>query len=69
MFFYAPLHHRFFHGDTQNVGGFSINVTGRNALWSANWGWFKEKPVIGWGAGASDRMTARASRPRRRPPA
>ena len=24
--------------------GFSINVTGRNALWSANWGWFTEKP-------------------------
>jgi O-antigen ligase len=57
VFFYAPLHHRFFHGDTQKVGSFSINVTGRNALWSANWGWFKEKPLIGWGAGASDRMT------------
>lgn len=57
VFFYAPLHHRFFHGDTQNVGGFSINVTGRNALWSANWGWFTQKPVMGWGAGASDRMT------------
>jgi O-antigen ligase len=58
VFLYAPLHHRFFHGDTQNVGSFSINVTGRDALWSANWGWFKEKPLIGFGAGASDRMTA-----------
>ena len=58
VFFYAPLHHRFFHGDTQQVGSFSINVTGRDALWSANWGWFKEKPLIGFGAGASDRMTA-----------
>jgi O-antigen ligase len=57
VFFYAPLHHRFFHGDTQQVGSFSINVTGRDALWSANWGWFKEKPLIGFGAGASDRMT------------
>jgi O-antigen ligase len=57
VFLYAPLHHRFFHGDTQTVGGFSINVTGRDALWSANWGWFKEKPIIGFGAGASDRMT------------
>jgi O-antigen ligase len=57
VFFYAPLHHRFFHGDTQQVGNFSINVTGRDALWSANWGWFKEKPLIGFGAGASDRMT------------
>jgi O-antigen ligase len=58
VFLYAPLHHRFFHGDTQQVGNFSINVTGRDALWSANWGWFKEKPLIGFGAGASDRMTA-----------
>jgi O-antigen ligase len=57
VFFYAPLHHRFFHGDTANIGGFSVNVTGRDALWSANWGWFKEKPIIGWGAGASDRLT------------
>ncbi len=69
VFFYAPLHHRFFHGDTQQVGGFSINVTGRDALWSANWGWFKEKPLIGFGAGASDRMTRGAARPRGRPPA
>ncbi len=57
VFFYAPLHHRFFHGDTAQVGGFSINVTGRDALWSANWGWFIQRPVIGHGAGASDRLT------------
>jgi O-antigen ligase len=57
IFEYAPLHHRFFHGATANVGGFSLNVTGRSALWSANWGWFTEKPWIGWGAGASDTMT------------
>jgi O-antigen ligase len=58
VFFYAPLHHRFFHGDKANVAGVSINVTGRDALWSANWGWFKDRPIIGHGAGASDRMTA-----------
>ena len=57
VFLYAPLHHRFFHGDTANVGGFSLNVTGRDALWSANWGWFKQRPLIGHGAGASDRLT------------
>jgi O-antigen ligase len=57
VFFYAPLHHRFFHGDTRTVGSFNINVTGRDALWSANWGWFKQAPVIGHGAGASDRLT------------
>jgi O-antigen ligase len=57
VFFYAPLHHRFFHGDKATVAGVTINVTGRDALWSANWGWFKQKPLIGWGAGASDRLT------------
>jgi len=57
VFLYAPLHHRVFHGDTATVGGVSINVTGRDALWSANWGWFKQRPLIGHGAGASDRMT------------
>jgi O-antigen ligase len=58
VFFYAPLHHRFFHGDKANVAGVSINVTGRDALWSANWGWFTQRPLIGHGAGASDRLTA-----------
>ena len=50
VFLYAPLHHRFFHGDTRTIGGVGINLTGRDALWSANWGWFKEAPVIGHGA-------------------
>jgi O-antigen ligase len=57
VFLYAPLHHRFFHGDTATVAGFSVNITGRDALWSANWGWFKERPLIGHGAGAADRLT------------
>jgi O-antigen ligase len=58
VFLYAPLNHRFFGGDKAQIGGISINVTGRDALWSANWHWFKEKPWIGWGAGASDKMTS-----------
>jgi O-antigen ligase len=58
VFFYAPLHHRFFHGDKATVAGVSINVTGRDALWSANWGWFQNRPIIGHGAGAADRMTS-----------
>jgi O-antigen ligase len=58
VFLFAPLHHRFFHGDTTTVGGFSLNVTGRDALWSANWQWFLQKPWVGWGAGSADRMTA-----------
>jgi O-antigen ligase len=55
---YAPLHKRFFEGDKHQIGGVAINVTGRDALWSANWHWFTEKPVVGWGVGSSDRMTA-----------
>jgi hypothetical protein len=60
VFEYAPLHHRFFHGDVKSSTffGFTINVTGRDALWSANWGWFQQKPWLGWGAGSSDSMTA-----------
>jgi O-antigen ligase len=58
VFLYAPLHHRFFGGDKQQIAGLSVNVSGRDALWSANWAWFKQRPVIGWGAGSSDRMTS-----------
>ena len=55
---YAPLHNRFVSGDQAKVGGISLNVTGRDKLWSANWHWFTQKPEIGWGAGSSDRMTS-----------
>ena len=58
VFLYAPLHHRFFHGDTAQVGGISINVTGRDTLWAANWDYFLKAPVIGHGAGAADRLTS-----------
>jgi O-antigen ligase len=58
VFLYQPLNNRFFKGDKQQFGGISVNVTGRDALWSANWAWFKQRPVIGWGAGSSDRMTS-----------
>jgi len=55
---YAPLHNRFVSGDQAKVAGISLNVTGRDKLWSANWHWFTQKPEIGWGAGSSDRMTS-----------
>ena len=58
VFLYQPLNNRFFSGDKAQIGSVSLNVTGRDALWSANWAWFKERPVIGWGAGSSDRMTS-----------
>ena len=58
VFLYTPLRDRFFQGDVQQVGGVSVNVMGRDAIWSDNWHWFQQKPIIGWGAGSSDRMTA-----------
>jgi O-antigen ligase len=58
VFLYQPLNNRFFKGDKHQFGGISLNVTGRDALWSANWAWFKQRPVIGWGAGSSDQMTS-----------
>jgi O-antigen ligase len=58
VFLYAPLRDRFFTGDVQQVGGVSVNVMGRDAVWSKNWEWFQQKPIIGWGAGSSDNMTA-----------
>ena len=58
VLFYAPLRDRVFKGDVTNVGGVSLNVMGRDRVWSENWGWFQQKPIIGWGAGSADRMTA-----------
>jgi O-antigen ligase len=55
---YAPLRDRFVQGDVHKVGSISLNVMGRDAVWSQNWAWFKEKPWIGWGAGDSDRKTS-----------
>jgi O-antigen ligase len=55
---YAPLRDRFFQGDVHKVGSISLNVMGRDAVWAQNWVWFKEKPWIGWGAGASDQKTS-----------
>jgi len=58
VLFYAPLRDRVFKGDVTNVGGVTLNVMGRDRVWSENWGWFQQKPIIGWGAGSADRMTA-----------
>ena len=43
---------------SRRSAGISVNVMGRDKVWSANWAWFQEKPIIGWGAGSADRMTA-----------
>ncbi|HUZ83472.1 MAG TPA: O-antigen ligase family protein [Gaiellales bacterium] len=58
VFLIPPLHHRFFHGQTTNIGGVSLNTTGRIVLWSANWDAFLKSPVIGHGPGHSDMLTA-----------
>jgi len=57
VLFYAPLRDRVFTGDVTSIGGVTLNVMGRDRVWSENWGWFQQKPIIGWGAGSADRMT------------
>jgi O-antigen ligase len=50
----APLRERFTEGDVQTVGGaVSINVTGRDTMWSVTWHSYLESPWIGKGAGSS----------------
>jgi len=49
------------------VAGISLNVTGRDALWSANWAWFKERPVRAGEPHARTRMIRSAGRVLRTP--
>jgi len=58
VFLVPPLHHRFFHGRVTNIGGVSLNTTGRIQLWTANWDAFLKQPIIGRGPGQSDMFTA-----------
>jgi O-antigen ligase len=49
----APLRDRFVEGDLKPVGGVSINVSGRGAIWSVVWQSALTSPWIGQGAGSS----------------
>lgn len=50
----TPLHERFTEGDVRTVGGVvSINVSGRDTMWSVTWHSYLESPWIGKGAGSA----------------
>lgn len=52
-----PLHDRFFQGDVRGVGGgVSVNLTGREQFWETSWRSYTKSPLIGHGAGSSDRL-------------
>jgi len=52
-----PIRARFIEGDTTlQVGGISINATGRTALWGALLDSYAQSPWIGHGAGTSGRL-------------
>jgi O-antigen ligase len=50
----APLRERFAEPDRVSVGGVTISVTGRDALWSATWRSWLDSPWLGHGAGTSE---------------
>jgi O-antigen ligase len=50
----TPLRDRFLQGDVESVGRVSINVSGRDAVWSAVWHSALKSPWIGQGAGSSE---------------
>jgi O-antigen ligase len=58
----APLHDRFFEGDTRlQVGGAAINVTGREVLWRITLDSWRESPWVGKGAGSAEQVVKRVS--------
>jgi hypothetical protein len=50
----APLRDRFVRRDVESVAGVSINVTGRDDVWSVAWHSALTSPRIGQGAGSSE---------------
>jgi O-antigen ligase len=54
--FIQPLHERFFPptGEFVKVGRYDLNANGRKLLWTVTWRQFKQSPVFGNGAGASE---------------
>lgn len=50
----TPLRERFLEGDVESVGGVSINVSGRDNVWSVVWQSGLTAPWIGHGAGSSE---------------
>jgi len=54
----TPLRDRFLEGDVESVGRVSINVSGRDDVWSAVWHSALKSPWIGQGAGSSETALA-----------
>jgi O-antigen ligase len=50
----APLRDRFVEGDVKPVGGVSINVSGRDDVWSVVWHSALTSPWLGQGAGSAE---------------
>jgi O-antigen ligase len=52
----TPLRERFTEGDVRTLGGaVSINVSGRDTMWSVTWHSYLESPWIGKGAGSAEK--------------
>jgi O-antigen ligase len=57
VFTFTPLKERFLEGDVRNVGGrVSINVSGRDLMWSLTWHSYLESPLYGKGIGSAERI-------------
>jgi hypothetical protein len=50
----TPLRDRFIEGDVRPVGGVSINVSGRDDVWSVVWQSAMTSPWVGQGAGSAE---------------
>jgi O-antigen ligase len=62
-FYWAPFRERMFAGDTKlQVGGMSINVSGRAAMWTVLVESAREKPIIGKGLGSAQAVVSDAFR-------
>ena len=60
--YFTPLRERFTEGDVRTVGGaVSINVSGRDTMWSLTWHSYLESPWIGKGAGSAGKQVFEAT--------
>ncbi len=57
----TPLHDRFFatRGDLVDIGGYTVNATGRTDLWTVTWREFQRSPWLGHGPGSSEEFLSK----------
>ena len=53
---FGPMAERFAKGDVKSIGGVTVNVEGRNEIWSVTWESYLESPLVGRGAGSAAEM-------------